>query len=69
MKTLLVYSKETQIEPCILEDSEMQTEDPFVFPQEAQTELPIVDVSIQTDTDWNTQTDCCMIREAVEATT
>jgi len=66
-ETILVYSKETQKETCILEDSEMQTEDPCVCPQETQTNFPTVDASVQTDTEENTQADCCKIREATEA--
>lgn len=66
IEILLVYSKETEIEPCLVEDSEMQTEDPCVFPQETQTNFPTVDVSIQTDTEKNTQADCCMTQEAVK---
>jgi len=60
---LLVYSKETQTEPCLLEDSEMQTEDPCVCPQETQIDFSTIDVAIQTDTKENTQADCCMIQE------
>lgn len=31
IEILLVCSKETQTEPCLVEDTEMQTEDPCVF--------------------------------------
>ena len=45
----------------------MQIEDPYVFPQETQMDFPNINVAIQTDTEENTQADCCMIREAAEA--
>lgn len=65
-EVMLVYSKETQIEPCLVEDTEMQTKDPYVFSQETQIDQPTVNVVVQIDGEESIPTDCCINQEVAE---
>ncbi len=60
--------KETQTEPCLVEDTEMQTKDPYVFSQETQTDHPTMDTIVQIDVEDYIQIGYHMIQEVVEAT-
>lgn len=46
----------------------MKTEDPYVFPQETQTDLCTMNASVQIDAQENIPVDYYMIQEPVKAT-
>jgi len=64
---LVVCPKETQTDPCLIEETEMKTEDPCVFSQETQMDHPTVDIAIQIDAEEDIRIDF-ILQEAAEAT-